>query len=391
MILSATNRVITSPEHDTPPKLLYFITEDWFFCSHFLDRALAARRAGFDVGVVTRVQRHGNDITEAGIKLIPFHLARTGMNPWHEFEVIRRLMRIYRAERPNIVHHIAVKPILYGTLAARLANISRIVNAPVGMGYIFSSRQLKAKLLRPGLLFAYRLLMNPINSVAVFENPDDRAYCENLGIVARERTRLIRGAGVSTEKFVPSHEPAGLPTVILPARMLWDKGVGEFVEAAKVLRRQGVAARFALVGAPDDDNPAAVSQTQLETWHREDVVEWWGYQDDMPRVLKGIHIVCLPSSYAEGLPKVLIEAAAAGRPIVTTDAPGCREIVKDGENGFLVPVRSVEPLTTALRRLIEDADLRAQMGRKGREMAIAGFSVEQVNAETLALYREMLA
>jgi len=371
------------------PKLFFFVTEDWFFYSHFLDRAVAAREAGYRVAVICRVHAHADAIVKRGIEVIPIALARTGMHPGDELRTLAELLRIYRRERPDIVHHVAVKPILYGTLAARLTGVRTIVNAPVGLGYVFSSQTPKARLLRPFVLAAYRLFMNPRNGATIFENPDDPAYFAGLGVVDIRRCRLIRGAGVDMGRFYPFPEPKGVTLVVLASRLLWDKGVGEFVEAARLLRSQGVRARFVLVGEPDHANPAAVPESQLNDWREEGVVEFWGRREDMPEVFAGAHIVCLPS-YREGLPKVLIEAAAAGRPIVTTDTPGCREIVREGENGLLVPVKSVEPLAAALRRLIEDPDLRLEMGRRGRAMAVAGFSVEQVNTETLALYRRLL-
>jgi glycosyltransferase involved in cell wall biosynthesis len=371
------------------PVLLFLITEDWFFCSHFLERAIAARSAGFEVIVVAREREMGGRVREHGLKLIPLEWARAGMNPWQELRTLAALLRIYRRERPDIVHHIAVKPILYGTLAAKLAGIPAIVNAPVGMGYVFSSAQRRAKLLRPLMLAAYRLLMGPRNSLAIFENPDDLQYFASQGMVAWRQTRLIRGAGVDMQAFAPADEAAGPPLVLLAARLLWDKGVGEFVEAARLLRANGVEARFVLAGAPDAMNPASVSQEQVEAWREEGVVECWGYRQDMPSVWRQAHIACLPS-YREGLPKALIEAAAAGKPIVATDVPGCREMVLEGENGLLVPAKSAQALAEALRKLLGDPSLRQRMGARGRELAVAGFSKEKVNAETLAAYQELL-
>lgn len=369
------------------PKLLYFVTEDWFFCSHFLDRAVAAQQAGFQVSVLTRVNRHGQTILDNGINLIPLEFERSKLNPLREMSLIKGLVSLYRRERPDIVHHVALKPILYGSLVAKIAGIRAIVNAPVGMGYVFSSKQLKARLLRPLVLLAYRLLLNPFNSVAVFENPDDLTYFEKLGIV--KYSRLIRGAGVNTLQFGSSNEPNEIQVVLLAARMLWDKGVGEFVEAAKILQQQFISARFVLVGAPDKENPESINQSQLLEWQDAGIIEWWGQHEDMPQVFAQAHIVCLPS-YREGLPKVLIEAAACGRPIVATDVPGCREIVRHNENGLLVPAKDPQALAAALNRLLNDAALRESMGKRGRAMVEAEFSTEYVVEQTLQLYKELL-
>jgi len=255
------------------------------------------------------------------------------------------------------------------------------------MGYVFSSKQLKARFLKPLVLLAYRLLLNPFNSVAVFENPDDLTYFEKLGIV--KYSRLIRGAGVNTLQFGSSNEPNEVPVVLLAARMLWDKGVGEFVEAAKILQQQSISARFVLVGAPDKENPESINQSQLLEWQDAGIIEWWGQHEDMPQVFAQAHIVCLPS-YREGLPKVLIEAAACGRPIVATDVPGCREIVRHNENGLLIPAKDPQALAVALNRLLNDAELRESMGKRGRAMVEAEFSTEYVVEQTLQLYKELL-
>jgi glycosyltransferase involved in cell wall biosynthesis len=379
----------TRPTTGKGCKLLFFITEDWFFCSHFLDRAIAARQAGFEVTVVTRVGKNAALILGAGIRLIPIRLNRSGTNLFQEIGTFLQLFGIYRRERPDIVHHIAVKPIIYGTLAARLSGVGRVVNAPVGLGYVFSSSSRRARLMRPLVLAAYRWFMNPPGSVAIFENPDDLNFLSSLGIVASGRTRLIRGAGVDVGRFQPSEEAEGPVVVALAARMLWEKGVREFVEAAAGLKSAGVAARFVLIGAPDERNPASVPIDQLDAWQREGTIEYWGFRENMAEVMRQVHIVCLPTSYGEGLPKVLVEAAATGRPIVATDVPGCREIVHPEVNGLLVPARAAAPLCEALRKLIESPELRRRMGQAGREMAAAGFSTRQVCDETIAVYREL--
>ncbi|MFH1619848.1 MAG: glycosyltransferase [bacterium] len=370
------------------PKIIYFVAEDWFFCSHFLDRAVAARRDGYRVIVAARVGAHGGKITSHGLRLIPINLLRRGMNPFRELEVIWKLIRLYKSERPDIVHHVALKPIFYGSIAARVAGVPVTVNAPVGMGYAFSSQRWKARLLRPLVTLIYRFLLNPSNSHVILENPDDRRMLTDIRIVRPERTSLIRGSGVDLRMFPPAPEPQGKPVVILASRMLWDKGVAEFVQAAQRLRAQGVLARFVLVGDSDTGNPAAIPMIQLQVWQNSGVVEWWGHRDDMQGVFAQSHIICLPS-YREGLPKVLLEAAACSRPIVATNVPGCREIVRDGVNGLLVPVRDAVGLAAALRRMIEDAKLRRVMGACGREIAEKEFSNEKVISETLAVYRKL--
>lgn len=367
------------------PKLLFFVTEDWYFCSHRLALAVAAREAGFEVAVVTRVSEHGEIIRRAGLDLIPFEISRRGMNPFMELAALIRLMAIYRREKPDLVHHVAMKPVLYGTLAARLAGVPHIVNALAGMGWLFTSAKMMARFVKLLVRLTFRFLLR--QTWVIVQNPDDAALMAGAGL---ESVRLIRGSGVDVEVFRPEPEPAGPPLVVLPARMLWDKGVGEFIEAARQLKERGVIARFALVGEPDPENPATVTEEQLAAWHAETVVEWWGQRDDMAQVYAQAHVVCLPS-YREGLPKALLEAAACGRPIVATDVPGCRVIVRDGDNGVLVPVRDAPALAEALARLIADPDMRRRMGESGRALAVGEFSQERVIAETLAVYREAMA
>lgn len=371
------------------PKLLYLITEDWFFCSHFLERAIAAQAAGYEVIVVAREGAHGTVIRNAGLRLIPLDIQRRGLNPLSELRILLAIWRIYRIERPDLLHHIALKPILYGSFSARLTGLRHLINAPVGMGFVFTSNSRLSRLLRPLVLTTMRWLLNPSGSKVVFENNDDlRDFVAN-GMVQYSDAILIRGAGVNLDLFQPHLEPEGIPVVVLTARMLWDKGVSEFVDAARQLRKEGVNARFLLVGAPDSGNPAAIAVTQLQTWHAEGVIEWLGYRDDMPTVLASSHIVCLPS-YREGLPKSLIEALVAGRPVVTTDVPGCREVVIDGKNGLLVPPRDAAALGLALKRLIRDRPLRVRLGINGRERAVREFASSIVIDATLRLYRELL-
>lgn len=370
------------------PKLLFVVTADWYFCSHRLILARVAKSKGFDVVVVTRVMNHGKQIEEEGFKLIPIGMERSGKSLLKEIVTLWELIGIYKNERPDIVHHVAMKPVLYGSFAALITRVPHVVNALTGMGYMFISSKREAILLRKIVSSAFRILLNRPNSRVILQNPDDQHLMVQSGILNSERIVLIRGSGVDTMEFSPTPEPSGMLTVVLASRLLWDKGVGEFVEAARILCKKGVSARFVLVGDTDPENPAAVPTSQLEDWNRSGIVEWWGRRDDMPHIFSESHIVCLPS-YREGLPKVLLEAAACGRAIVTTDVPGCREIVRQGENGLLVPVRDSSALAEALHRLIEDPVLRRHMGENARKIALAEFSVEKVVADTLALYQQL--
>ncbi len=372
------------------PRLLFFIAADWFFCSHFLDRAVEAREQGFDVSVLTRVRDHADRITGSGLQLVPIEIGRGASNPVAELNALRSVVRSYRSVRPDIVHHIALKPIVFGTVAARLAGVRRVVNAPVGMGFVFSSGSLRARLLRPAVRAALRLLLNPEGSRVVFENRDDMREAVTDGLVSGEDAVLIRGAGVDLDRFRPGPAAAGPPTVVLVARMLREKGIEDFVEAARILRHRRVAARFLVAGAPDLGNPGTISESELRRWHEEGAVEWIGQRDDVEVVLASAHVACLPSYYREGLPKSLLEGLAAGLPIVTTDVPGCRETVLVGENGLLVPPHDPQRLAEALATLIGDADMRVRFGMRSRQLAEAEFGTAKVSEATLALYRSLL-
>lgn len=366
-------------------KIIFFVTEDWVFCSHRLPLAVAAKAAGFDVAVITREVSHGDLIRQSGIRVIPFDMSRRSMNPIKEVITILRLCLIYRNERPDIVHQVAVKPVLYGSIAAQISGIPHIINALTGLGWLFISTSKKARLLQAIVRRAFYFLL--IRGTVIVQNDDDAIELQDMGI-AKQCINLIRGSGVNTSDYAAYAESdADVPIVVLPARMLWDKGVGEFVEAATQLKKRGMSARFVLVGDPDTQNPASVPTQQLIDWQKEGIVEWWGRREDMPQVLAQSHIVCLPS-YREGLPKSLLEAASCGRPIVTTDVPGCREIVRDGDNGFLVEARNAIALADALVKLLANPELRRRMGQRGRERVLGEFSQEIIVAQVLALYRE---
>jgi glycosyltransferase involved in cell wall biosynthesis len=370
------------------PKILYLISEDWFFCSHFLARAKAAQNAGFEVVVMTHVGSHADTIRSHGLRVLPWNLDRRSLNPLDELKSIFQVWRVYRAERPFLVHHVALKPLLHGSLAARFSGIQHVINAPVGMGYIFSSSDWRARLLRIPIRLALRLLLNPRGSRVIFESPDaEKAFIEE-NTVRPEDARLIRGAGIDLALFQPIPEPDGAPAVILPARMLWDKGVKEFVTAARQLKAEGMKARFLLAGAPDTGNFAAIPEETLRAWEKEGVVEYLGFRSDIPDLLRQCAIICLPSAYREGLPKALLEGLAAARPIVTTDVEGCRETVVEGVNGLMVPPRDPTRLANALRSLLADRPKRILMGQASRKLAETEFSQEKVISETLAVYDE---
>lgn len=365
-------------------KIILFANTAWYLYNFRLPLALALRARGCQVILASPAEApYGARLEQAGFESLVIPFQRRGVRPLVELATLGKIIALYRRLRPDVVHHFTVKPVLYGSIAAHLSGVKTIINAVPGLGYVFTAQGAQARLLRGLASALYRLAL--VNTQVIFQNPDDLGSFVQAGLVNPRQAWLIRGSGVDVDWFTPSEEPQGVPLVVLPARMLWDKGIAEFVEAAAMLRSGGVAARFALVGAPDAGNPSSVEVSQLERWKKQGLVEWWGWCEDMRAVYQAASIVCLPS-YREGAPKTLIEAAACGRAVVTSDAPGCREVVQHGYNGLLTPLKDSAALADNLRSLITDAELRRQMGANGRRRAVAEFSLERVLAETLSVY-----
>jgi len=344
---------------------------------------------GAEVFVMARVDRLGEALKKERFRVIPWRISRGSLSPFRELLAFVQVLRFYWRERPDLAHHVALKPVIYGGLAARVCRNIASVNAITGLGHAFISQSHSMRLLRRVLLMLLRTVFRNRNSITILQNADDRNLLVQAAVVPQEAAVVIRGSGVNPKEFSPQPEPNGVPVVVLATRMLWEKGVGELVDAASKLRERGVSARFVLVGNSDPANPASIPEDQLRAWAGSGIVEWWGHRDDMPEVFAKSNLVCFPS-YGEGVPKVLIEAAACGRAIVTTDMPGCREVVRNGENGLLVPARDPKALADAIAALLKDPSLRARMGARGREIAVQEFSEERVLRETLALYRMLL-
>jgi glycosyltransferase involved in cell wall biosynthesis len=372
------------------PRLLLLITEDRFLWSHRLPIARAALQDGYEVIIATRVDGDAQRIRDEGFRLIPLHLARESYSLLNEFRAIRELREVYRAERPDIVHHIALKPVLYGSIAALGRNEIRVINALTGLGYLVTSSSLKARVLRVPIWNALRFLLNRPNHQVLLQNQEDKQLLVTKLKVCPERITIIQGSGVDMNLFRSAPEPVGTPIVLLASRMLWIKGITEFVAAADLLKRKGITARFVLAGDTDPNSPSAIPRQQLLNWQISGTVEWWGHQQEMPEIFRQVDLVCLPSQGGEGVPKVLIEAAASGRAIVTTDVPGCRDIVRQGINGILVPPRNAAALAEAIADMLKNPAIRLQMANRGREIAISEFSEDVVINQTLALYRELL-
>ena len=371
-----------------PPRVCFVVNVDWFFLSHRLPLARAARDAGAEVTLIAADTGCGDRIRSEGLAFVPLPISRRGLNVFSEAAAVLALVRHYRRLRPDLVHHVTIKPVLYGSLAARAVGVPAVVNAISGLGYVFTSDD-RSRLLRRVVNRVYRAALGNPRSRTILQNSDDLAMFVERGLLRRGQALVIRGSGVDCSAFRPVPEPPGEPVVMLPSRMLWDKGVGSFVEAARLLRGRGARARFVLVGASDDGNPTAVPHAQLEAWRDEGVVEWWGARDDMPAALAEAAVVVLPSR-REGLPKVLLEAAACARPMVATDVPGCREVVRPGVNGLLVPPDDGPALADAVGRLLDAPAVRRDWGAAARDMAEREFAEEIVVARTMELYAALL-
>lgn len=365
--------------------LAYVITEDWFFESHFLDRAVAAQSSGYKVSVVTRCRDAAHRLQELDLNFENFEFSRRGLNPFSELMTVLRLKSLLRQISPDIVHNIALKPVFLGSIAAQLAGVRNIVNAPVGMGYVFTSHETKARFLRPFVKKLIRFVLSRPNSKVIIENQDDFDNLVEGRFAKRESIALIKGAGVNTEKFKVKPEPEQPIKVIMVARLLRDKGVQEFIDAATLIQATNKTTEFLLVGDVDDGNPTSLTNHELKELANSKSVSWLGARQDVAELLASSHIACLPS-YREGLPKSLIEAASVGRPIVTTDVPGCREVVKHHVNGILVPPRDSKSLAEALSQLINDPVIRKTMGAENRRKAEQEYSNEIIINQTHNVY-----
>lgn len=370
-------------------RLLFVISEDYVFVSHRLFLGKYALEQGMHVGILCNTSKHKKLIEESGIEVFDWPFERGSLNPIKAVKSLWFALIAMKRFDPDIVHAVALKPIIYASIACKCLFIKRRVFALTGVGFVFSSNSMKAKLLRPLVTVALKLAFKGKFSRVILQNSDDCSLLENKNIISTESIDLIRGAGVDTNIFSPCLDESSPILVILPARILWDKGIGEFVNAAQILRGKGVNARFVIVGEPDIQNPMCVPMSQIELWVNEGVVEYWGYKDDMPEVLKSASIVCLPS-YREGLPKSLLEAASCGLPLVAFDVPGCREVIDDGWNGYLVELKDVNALSMALEKLILNKDLRGIMGGNSREKVIQEFSQEGIAKETFEVWEKLL-
>ena len=372
-------------------RILLFANTEWYLYNFRRSLACSIRDCGYEVLLLSPPGVYGGKLRDLGLHWQSVPMERRSLNPLREAVLLWRLIRLMRQERPDVVHGFTIKCAVYGSLAARLAGVPARVNAVAGMGYVFISDSPKARLLRPLVRMLLKLALGGRNARLILQNPDDVALFRQARLVDPDHVRLILGSGVDCERFSPAPGAVsdGRPRVVLPARLLWDKGLAEYAEAARLLRARGVPVALLLAGDPDPGNPAAVPESVVRGWVSEGLLQWLGHVDDMPTLFRSVQIVALPS-YREGLPKGLIEAGASGCALITTDVPGCREVVNHEVDGLLVPVKDGVALADAIERLVRDPALRHTLGAAAREKSVAKFDERSVVERTLDVYAELL-
>ncbi len=376
----------------TQRKILLFANTDWYLFNFRLALAEKLQRDGWDVVLVSPSGEFGEKLRAAGFKWLAFDFSTRSMNPLAELAVIGRLIGLYRRERPDIAHHFTIKCVLYGGIAARFNRGIAVVNAVTGLGHIFTDAGLKARLLRPLVKVLYRQTLNRPRARVIFQNEQDRQHFVATKLVHQTVTHLIRGSGVNCDKFkpTPAKRDNQIVSVLFASRLLREKGIYELLAAAKILKARGIAVEFLIAGDLYAGNPSSLTQTELDDIQQLDWVNYLGHVDDMRSLLATCDIVALPS-YSEGTPRILIEAAAMEKPIVCTDIAGCLGLVQDGVNGFLVPVKAIEPLAEKLQLLILDCQLRKAFGQAGRQIVLSAFDETQVLEKTFNVYQELLS
>ena len=374
----------------TAKRLLIIVNDANFFLSHRLPVALAAQRAGFEVHIATSGDGDVEQIVNHGFGHTAIELSRSGSNPLKEIKSIFSIFRVIRKINPDVLHLVTIKPVLYGGIVARLIGVKGVVLAISGLGSVFSATTVKLTIIRGIVKLIYRYVLAHKNIKVIFQNPDDLAVLDNLKVLGPASGKLIRGSGVDLDVYRMTPEQSDVPIVVLAARLLREKGVFEFVQAARIVKSRGISVRFQLIGTPDPGNPSTITDSQLESWKIEGIVEVLGYRRDVPDLLSGANIVTLPSYYGEGVPKVLLEAAACGRAVVTTDHPGCRYAIEPDITGILVPIREPEALADAIQYLLSDSEKRVSMGQAGRRLAEQEFAIDKVINAHLDIYDNLI-
>ncbi|WP_236769844.1 glycosyltransferase family 4 protein [Acinetobacter johnsonii] len=370
-------------------KIVYIVNVDWFFISHRLPIALEALKQGHEIHIFAKDTGKMEHLKSLGINTCPINLERGSVNPFQSLKLLLDLKKKITSIQPDVVHLVTIKPVLIGGLAAILAKVSSIVYAISGLGFIFTNIMLKAKILRLGIIPLYRLALSAKNKTVIFQNLDDLRVLRQYVSIPESQTVLIPGSGVDLQQFDVQPLPLRNKIVLMACRLLADKGVYEFHKSALLLKEKHPDVRFVLVGGIDPDNPASLTEQELNEWVQKGDLEWWGHQSNMPEILSQATVIVLPS-YREGMPKVLLEAQALGRPIVTTDVPGCREAIENGKTGFLVKVKSAQSLADAIEKLINNDELCLEFSQNARVLAEQKFDIKQVVKTHMNIYKNLV-
>ena len=380
---------VPKPPFKKRTKILYLITEDWYFITHRLHLARDCRDAGWDVVVATRINKARAAIERENFLVVPIRMRRRRRMIFAELATIIELIRIYRIHKPDLIHNVGLKPVIYGSVAALICRTGPVINTLAGMGYVFSSGKFTIRVARALIKLSLKSCLLARNHWLIVQNKNDYAVLTESKVAPEARTVIIKGSGVDTNQFRPVPEAGGRIVAAVVSRMLKDKGIREVVLAARELKRRNVKVEIWLIGDHDPENPTSLSREDLYQWDAEGCIRWIGYQNDIPSIWSRAHIALLPS-YHEGMPMTLLEAAAAGRPIITTDIPGCNDLIVDGENGLLVSVRDWIKLADAIQSLVCSRELRAKLGSAARETVCVEYAKQNVLDETKALYQRAL-
>ncbi len=371
-------------------KILLFANTDWYLYNFRLALAHSLQDEGAEVVMLSPPGEFGVRLEDAGFRWRKLPMKRRSLAPLAETKVLTSLTKILLQETPNVLHNFTIKPVVYGSLAARFAGVRNVLNAVTGLGHVFIDDSLKARTLRPVVNLLLRQALYTERGRLILQNQDDKALFVKNRLIKPNRIRVIRGSGVNTEQFQPNESRSvERVSVLLATRLLWEKGLQEFVEAAKDILAKGHDVHFLVAGEFDSGNPASVPLNKIQSWSGEKRIEFLGHVDDMVSLLKRVDMVVLPS-YREGTPRILLEAGAAGLPLITTDVPGCREVVVNGENGILVPAKDSGALASAIISLLNDSARRLAMGRAARKKVMAEFDEKIVIDATIDVYEELV-
>tara|TARA_B100001250_G_scaffold142977_2_gene122336 strand:- start:935 stop:2065 length:1131 start_codon:yes stop_codon:yes gene_type:complete len=370
-------------------RILYVVNVDWFFLSHRLPIAQEMMREGYEIHLALKVTTRMDELKSLGFFVHDINISKKGTNLFSELKTLINLYWIIKEIKPNLCHLVTAKGIVHGGIVSKLLNIPSVA-AFSGLGHLFSSQRLYLVFIRSLIVLLYKYIFNRENISFIFQNEDDQRKLESLGVIKKNHTFLIKGSGVDLNKFSYFPEKDGIPKVVMMSRLLKQKGIIEFLEAAKILISKDIKAEFIIYGEIDRDSYDSISQKDINEWSKLEEIKFAGHSNNISEILQDVHIVVLPSYYGEGFPKALIEAAASGRAIITTDHPGCRDAIIPGETGLLVPIKDSVELSNSMEYLLKNETIRKNLGKSGREFAEKEFDINSVISKHKEIYLSLL-